>query len=116
MTVVQAFLSKLGMGPFAADAVRSLNERWDGSGDPDSLKGEEIPLLARIGAVAQHLDVFSTERGTQSAIDTLVERSGTWFDPELVRIALSLDRRGSLWANCSVKDAEEDTRQAVLDP
>jgi HD-GYP domain-containing protein (c-di-GMP phosphodiesterase class II) len=108
-------LTKLGMGPFAADAVRSLNERWDGSGDPDSLKGEQIPLLARIGAVAQHLDVFASERGTQSAIDTLVERSGIWFDPQLVRIALSLHRRGALWANCSVKDAEEDTRQAVLD-
>lgn len=108
-------LTKLGMGPFAAEAVRSLNERWDGSGDPDSLKGEEIPLLARIGAIAQHLDVFASERGTQSAIETLVERSGTWFDPELVRIALSLHRRCGLWANCSAKDAEEDTRQAVLD-
>ena len=44
-----------------------------------------------------------------------IERSGTWFDPELVRIALSLHRRGALWANCSANDAEEDTRQAVLD-
>jgi HD-GYP domain-containing protein (c-di-GMP phosphodiesterase class II) len=108
-------LSKLGMGPFAADAVRSLEERWDGSGDPDSLKGEQIPLLARICAIAQHLDVFSTNRGTQNAIDTLVERSGTWFDPQLVRIVLSLHHRGVLWANCSSRDSEEDTRQAVLD-
>jgi len=108
-------LSKLGMGPFAADAVRSLEERWDGSGDPDSLKGEQIPLLARICAIAQHLDVFSTNRGAQNAIDTLVERSGTWFDPQLVRIVLSLHHRGVLWANCSSRDSEEDTRQAVLD-
>lgn len=108
-------LSKLGMGSLAADAVRSLKERWDGSGDPDSLKGEEIPLLARICAVAQHLDVFSSRSGSQNAIDTLVERSGTWFDPQLVRIVLALHRRGALWANCSPKDSEEDTRQAVLD-
>jgi putative nucleotidyltransferase with HDIG domain len=65
--------------------------------------------------VAQHLDLFSGGRGTQNAIDTLEERSGTWFDPQLVRIALSLHRSGTLWANCSPGDREEDTRQAVLD-
>ena len=108
-------ITKLGMGEFAAEAVRSLDEHWDGSGYPDSMKGEQIPLLARICAVAQHLDIFSAGRGTQNAIDTLGERSGTWFDPHLVRIALSLHRRGTLWANCSPGDREEDTRQAVLD-
>jgi putative nucleotidyltransferase with HDIG domain len=110
-----SILSKLGMGPVAADAVRSLDEHWDGSGYPDSLTGEQIPLAARICAVAQHLDVFSSGRGALSAIDTLIERSGTWFDPELVRIVLSLHHRGALWTNCSVNDTEEDTRRAVLD-
>jgi putative nucleotidyltransferase with HDIG domain len=110
-----SIITKLGMGEFAAEAVRSLNERWDGSGYPDSVKGEQIPLLARICAVAQHLDVFSVGSGTQNAIDTLEERSGTWFDPQLVRIALSLHRSGTLWANCSANDSEEHTRQAVLD-
>jgi len=103
------------MGEFAAEAVRSLDEHWDGSGYPDSVKGEQIPLLARICAVAQHLDIFSAGRGTQNAIATLEERSGTWFDPQFVRIALSLHRRGTLWTNCSPGDREEDTRQAVLD-
>ena len=110
-----AIVTKLGMGEFAAEAVRSLDERWDGSGHPDSIKGQQIPLLARICSVAQHLDIFSASGGTQSAIDALQERSGTWFDPHFVRIALSLHRRGKLWANCSPNDREEDTRQAVLD-
>src|SRR5271170_60468 len=108
-------ITKLGMGELAAEAVRSLDEHWDGSGYPDSIKGEQVPLLARICAVAQHLDIFSIGRGTQMAIDTLLERSGTWFDPQLVRIALSLHRRGTLWVNCGPSDAEQDTRQAVLD-
>lgn len=108
-------ITKLGMGELAAEAVRSLDEHWDGSGYPDSIKGEQIPLLARICAVAQHLDIFSAGRGTQNAIDTLEQRSGTWFDPQLVRIARSLARRGTLWANCLPGDHEEDTRQAVLD-
>ncbi|MBB5319155.1 HD-GYP domain-containing protein [Tunturibacter empetritectus] len=110
-----SILNELGMGPIAAEAVRSVDERWDGSGYPDSLKGEQIPLLARICAIAQHLDLVSAAAGAQSAIDTLEERSGTWFDPQLVRIAGSLHRRGALWNNCSPADAEQDTRQAVLD-
>src|SRR5437868_4391887 len=108
-------ITKLGMGELAAEAVRSLDEHWDGSGYPDSMKGEQIPLLARICAIAQHLDIFSAGRGPQNAIDTLEERSGTWFDPQLVRIALSLHRRGTLWTHCSPGDCEDDTRQAVLD-
>ena len=108
-------ITKLGMGEFAAEAVRSLDEHWDGSGYPDSIKGEQIPLLARICAIAQHLDIFSAGRGSQSAIDTLEVRSGTWFDPQLVHIALSLHRRGTLWTHCTPSDREEDTRQAVLD-
>jgi putative nucleotidyltransferase with HDIG domain len=110
-----SILTKLGMGEFAAEAVRSLDEHWDGSGYPDSIKGEQIPLLARICAVAQHLDIFSAGRGTRNAIATLEQRSGTWFDPQLVRIALSLHRSGALWTHCSPGDPEEDTRQAVLD-
>lgn len=110
-----AIVTKLGMGQFAAEAVRSLDERWDGSGHPDSIKGEQIPLLARICAIAQHLDVVSAGSGTQNAIKTLQERSGTWFDPHFVRIALLLHRRGTLWTNRSPGDSEEDTRQAVLD-
>ncbi len=110
-----SIISKLGMGAFAADAVRSLDEHWDGSGFPDSIKGEQIPLLSRICAVAQHLDIFSAGRGTENAIATLEERSGTWFDPEMVRIAVSLHKSDALWANCSPRDPEEDTRRAVLD-
>jgi putative nucleotidyltransferase with HDIG domain len=110
-----SILTKLGMGELAAEAVRRLDEHWDGGGYPGSLKGEQIPLLARICSVAQHLDIFSIGRGTQNAIDTLQERSGTWFDPQLVRVAISLHSRGALWANCSPTDAERDTRQAVLD-
>ena len=106
---------KLGMGEAAAEAVRGLDEHWDGGGYPDSIRGEQIPILSRICAVAQHLDVFSIDRGVESAITTLKERSGTWFDPELVRMAVSLHRRGELWAQCRPEDAEEDTRRAVLD-
>jgi putative nucleotidyltransferase with HDIG domain len=110
-----SIVGKLGMGEDAAQAIRSLDEHWDGGGYPDSARGEKIPLLARICAVAQHLDVFSSGRGAEIAIETLEQRSGTWFDPELVRAAVSLHSRGALWANCLAGDSQSDTRQAVLD-
>lgn len=110
-----SILGKLGMGQAAVQAIHSLNEHWDGSGYPDGMQREQIPLLARICAVAQHLDVFSSSFGVQRAIDTLKRGSGTWFDPQLVSVALSLHRRGALWSNCAVTDSEDDTRQAVLD-
>jgi HD-GYP domain-containing protein (c-di-GMP phosphodiesterase class II) len=110
-----SILGKLGMGDVAAQAVHSLNEHWDGSGQPERRQREQIPLLSRICAIAQHLDMFSSGRGVDKAIETLKQRSGTWFDPDLVRVAVSLHRRGALWANCAPTDSQDDTRQAVLD-
>lgn len=88
---------KIGLGEGCADAIHALDEHWNGSGYPDRLRGEAAPLLARILGVAQHLDVFAQEQGQQRAIATLQERSKTWFDPMLVRIAELLDRDGLLW-------------------
>jgi putative nucleotidyltransferase with HDIG domain len=108
-----SIVSKLGMGPLAAQAVKCLDEHWDGSGYPERLKAEQIPLLARICAVAQYLDMFAVGRDMQGAMDTLQQRSGTWFDPEVVRVAGSLHGRGALWAGCD--DCQDEIRRAVLD-
>ena len=108
-------VNKLGLGHAATEAVRSLNEHWDGGGHPDALKGEQIPLLSRICAVARHLDVVSSERGIARSISTLIERSETWFDPELVHLVISLHRRGDLWTDCLPSVSQEDLRRAVLD-
>lgn len=89
---------KIGLGEGCADAIHGLDEHWNGGGYPDQLRGQATPLLARILGVAQHLDVFALEQGRDRAIRTLVERSGTWFDPQLVHIAVALDRDGTLWA------------------
>ncbi len=112
---------KIGLSEQAALAVRSLDEHWDGSGYPQRLKGAAISPLARIMAVAQHLDVFALEAGPERAMLVLRERSGRWFDPEVVKAAESLDRRGVLWQQClplgplSAAVLEPHTRAAVLD-
>ncbi|MDP9293615.1 MAG: HD domain-containing protein [Actinomycetota bacterium] len=67
-----------------ARAIRALDEHWDGAGYPDSLAGEDIPLLGRILCLAQTAEVFFAEGGLEAAMEMAGERSGTWFDPELV--------------------------------
>ena len=109
-----SILRKLSMGHAAAEAVRALDEHWDGSGYPERRRGEAIPLLGRICAVAQHLDVFATKHGAAKGLAVLCERSGHWFDPELVRIACSLDREGRLWSEPHIEGVLEETRRAVL--
>ncbi len=106
-------VSKIGLPAATASCVRSLDEHWNGSGYPDRLKGRDIPLLARIAAIAQHLDVFASEKGTGEAIRVLEERSGQWFDPELVAIAAALHREQRLWHHCL--PGAPETRRAVLD-
>ena len=67
--------------------VRHHHERWDGSGYPDGLSGEGIPLAARVFAVADTLDALTTDRPYRPASDLSVARreirrsTGTQFDP-----------------------------------
>lgn len=70
--------------------VRHHHERWDGKGYPDGLSGEEIPLLARILAVADTYDAMTSDRPyrkgmpVETAVRLLREGSGSQFDPNLV--------------------------------
>lgn len=72
------------------------HEKWDGSGYPFGLRGEQIPLEARIFAVVDAWDVMRTDRpqrlawNDQEVIDYLLERSGTDFDPQVVENFLLL--------------------------
>jgi putative nucleotidyltransferase with HDIG domain len=94
---------KMGLSETTALAIHSLDEHWNGMGNPDGLRGEEIPFFSRIANLSQTLDVFYTASGPQAAIDTARKRSGRWFDPQLVRAAESLANRNALWA--SIEDA-----------
>jgi putative nucleotidyltransferase with HDIG domain len=70
--------------------VRHHHERWDGAGYPDGLAGEEIPLAARVFAVADTLDALTTDRPYRPASDWTQARAeirrfaGTQFDPNVV--------------------------------
>lgn len=72
------------------EVIRSHHERWDGRGYPDQLKGEEIPYLARIAAIADAFDAMTSTRSYRSALTIdeaykrILEGKGSQFDPEIV--------------------------------
>ncbi len=78
-----------------AKEILSHHEHWDGSGYPGKLQGREIPLLARIAAIADAYDVMSSGRPYKKAMHKaeiaaeLKRCAGTQFDPDLVEIFLS---------------------------
>ncbi len=83
-----------GAGPQVAEAIRHHHERWDGSGFPDGLAGEGIPMLARILAVADAYDRLITtplEDGTAPSPAACLERlrqdAGSAFDPVVIEAA-----------------------------
>jgi len=67
-----------------ADGIHSLDEHWNGRGKPQGLRGEAIPMPARIALLAQVIDVFHTADGPAAAMREARERAGQWFDPALV--------------------------------
>ena len=78
-------------------AIRNLDEHWDGTGHPDGLRGEEIPVLSRVCKLAQTVDFFHSAFGPAHTEEAIRARCGRWFDPELVDIFLAEARTGSMW-------------------
>lgn len=81
-------------------AVRYHHERWDGMSYPDGLKGEEIPLAARIIAVADAYDAMTTDRPyrkalpREEALRRILAGAGTQFDPRLAETFVRLMQEG----------------------
>ncbi len=82
--------------------VQYHHEHWDGTGYPEGLSGEAIPLLGRLLAVADFFDAITSTRAYRPAVaseDALVmmqERAGTHFDPRVIEALLRLHARGEL--------------------
>jgi HD-GYP domain-containing protein (c-di-GMP phosphodiesterase class II) len=73
-------------------AVRNHHERWDGSGYPDGMVGDNIPLVARIVAIADAYDAMATDRPYKKALPleeceaVLRKTAGKMYDPELIEV------------------------------
>jgi putative nucleotidyltransferase with HDIG domain len=80
-----------------AEAIRALDEHWDGAGQPLGLRGEEIPLFARILCLAQTVEVFVRTVGLRGSLGMAIKRRGRWFDPALVDALLSVRDDRAFW-------------------
>jgi HD-GYP domain-containing protein (c-di-GMP phosphodiesterase class II) len=91
-----------------ARIVRSCHERWDGTGYPDGLAGEEIPLVARIVGCADAFDAMASDRPYRAAlplraiVDELRRCSGSQFDPQVVEHVLALLESEAHWGRARV--------------
>ena len=106
---------------FACDIVACHHERFDGSGYPRGLAGQDIPLCARIVAVADVYDALTSKRIYKAAFtpdearQIIVEGAGTHFDPEVVQAFLAV--AGDFAATCHLlADATDNEHVVTLPP
>jgi putative nucleotidyltransferase with HDIG domain len=112
-TVVGAEIVERVNFPFVvAPLVRSHHEKWDGSGYPDGLKGEEIPIGARILSAVDCLDALASDRQyrkampIEKAMSIIVAESGKAFDPRVVE---ALQKRFQELENLATATQQIDT-------
>ncbi|HEU4386817.1 MAG TPA: HD domain-containing phosphohydrolase, partial [Blastocatellia bacterium] len=109
-TVGAQILERVGFPYPVVPVVRYHHERWDGRGYPDGLKGDQIPVTARILAVADCFDAMQQERQyrkalpREEAINVIREGGGKAFDPEVARAFLD-----------NLADFEAEIRQQGVD-
>jgi ribonuclease P protein subunit RPR2 len=91
-------VGQAGFSPLVSEIVLTHHERWDGTGYPNRLSGDQIPLATRLFAIADSLDAMTSDRPyrrgipLEEAIAEVVRHRGTQFDPAAVDALLSLDR------------------------
>lgn len=92
-----AIVLDLGFSAQVSEAVRYIDEHWDGKGAPYGIRRDESPLLARILSLVQTFEVFATTFGVGAAFEMMDRRAGRWFDPDLVQAMHTLESDTELW-------------------
>jgi hypothetical protein len=102
------------------DGIRHHHERWDGLGYPDSLAGDEIPVISRIIAVADAFDALTTDRAERPALSPaqalkqIEQRRGRQFDPHVVAaLATVLERHE--WPITTADEDDLEQMRGYLD-
>ncbi len=102
--------AKMRFSKRVCDGIQNLDEHWDGSGRPNHKVGRDVPLSSQIALLSQVVDVFNTTNGKEAAIREISNRSGTWFEPDLVEVFLALADSDDFWDIL----ASTDLKQRIL--
>lgn len=97
---------KLRFPEGVAEGIHSLDEHWDGSGRPEALVGEQIPLYSQIALLAQIVDVFNCAEGQHAAENEIRMRQGGWFSPELASAFLTISKSPQFWETLNSREVE----------
>ncbi len=106
--------ARIGFSMPVADAIRRLDEHWNGGGNPAGAAGTEIPIESRIALLSQVAEVFHAISGPREALEQVKRRSGTWFDPSLVQAFESVAATSDLWN--MLKDSGLEMHVRTLEP
>ncbi|MBN8648596.1 MAG: HD-GYP domain-containing protein [Caulobacterales bacterium] len=90
-----------------ARGIYELDEHWNGKGQPQGLKGDEISIYSRIALMAQVIDVFTTSKNPENAIEEVKKRCDIWFDPQLCSVFDEVAKNGEFWEKLSSPDIEK---------
>lgn len=118
---IEQIESRLGASNFlemAREIALCHHERWDGTGYPNGIAGEQIPLAARIIAVVDVYDALSVRRvykepfRHEKCVRIIREGAGTQFDPHIVKVFLEIEADFQQWAS-EMSDSYADADQAA---
>ena len=115
-TIGQDILKDITIIPHIDEVTRSHHEHYDGTGYPDGLKGNEIPIQARVIALADSYDAMNSRRIYRNALShgriyhEIQMNAGTQFDPDITKVFLKLMDNGSLYnLEHEILPTQEDT-------
>jgi HD-GYP domain-containing protein (c-di-GMP phosphodiesterase class II) len=103
----------IGFSDRVADAIRAMDEHWDGGGYPYGLRRHQTPLFARIIGLAQVMEIFWGEGGREAALNVARDRRGRWFDPALVDALRVIEDDSDFWAGLGDARLDADIVAAV---
>ncbi len=98
----------IGFSDRVSAAIRAMDEHWDGGGYPYGLEGHSVPLYARIIGLAQVMEIFWDKAGADGALAVARERSGRWFDPDLVDALDDFEGDTPFWGRLADTKLKDD--------
>ncbi len=106
--------AELGFDQQVADGVYSVAENWNGTGRPQGLAADKIPLASRLTHLAQMVDLFHSKLGREAALGEVLARNGTTLDPQVVAAFEQVAQQEAFW---QVLESEQLEDQVVaLEP